>query len=45
MDGAKDTGEGIAKGTKVSVKYTEKAGEKTAVGIKAAGKATAKAVQ
>ena len=45
MDGAKDSGEGIAKGTKVSGKYTEKAGEKTAVGIKAAGKATAKAVQ
>jgi hypothetical protein len=44
MEGVKGTGEGIAEGTKVSVKYTEKAGEKTAVGIKAAGKATAKAV-
>src|SRR5271170_7300670 len=31
-------------GTEVSVKYTEKAGEKTAVGIKDASKATAKAV-
>ncbi len=31
-------------GTQVSVKYTEKAGEKTAVGIKDASKATAKAV-
>jgi hypothetical protein len=45
MEGVKGTGEGIAEGSKVSVKYTEKAGEKTAVGIKAAGKATAKAVQ
>jgi hypothetical protein len=45
MEGAKATGEGVAEGTEVSVKYTEKAGEKTAVGIKAAGKATAKAVQ
>ena len=45
MEGVKATGEGIAEGSKVSVKYTEKAGEKTAVGIKAAGKATAKAVQ
>jgi hypothetical protein len=31
-------------GAQVSVKYTEKAGEKTAVGIKDASKATAKAV-
>ena len=45
MEGAKATGEGIAEGSKVSVKYTEKAGEKTAVGIKAAAKATAKAVE
>ena len=45
MEGAKATGEGIAEGSKVSVKYTEKAGEKTAVGIKAAGKATDKAVE
>lgn len=43
-EGMKDTGEGVSEGTKVSVKYTEKAGEKTAVGVKAAGKATAKAV-
>ena len=43
-EGMKDTGEGVAAGTKVSVKYKEKAGEKTAVGVKAAGKATAKAV-
>jgi hypothetical protein len=45
MEGAKATGEGIAEGSKVTVKYTEKAGEKTAVGVKAAAKATAKAVQ
>lgn len=43
-EGTKATGEGIAEGTKVSVKYTEKGGEKTAVGIKTAAKATAKAV-
>ena len=54
VKGAKETGKGIEKGsvdtylgakvgTKVTVNYTEKAGEKTAVGIKDAGKATAKA--
>jgi len=43
--GGKDIGEGIKEGSKVSVKYTEKAGEKTAVGVKDVGKATAKAVQ
>ena len=53
--GADDTGKGVEKGsvdtyldakvgTKVTVKYTEKGGEKTAVGIKDASKATAKAV-
>jgi hypothetical protein len=52
---AKDTGKGIEtgsvdtyldakKGATVTVKYTEKGGEKTAVGIKDASKATAKAV-
>jgi len=52
---AKETGKGVEKasvdtylgtkvGTKVTVNYTEKAGEKTAVGIKDAGKATDKAV-
>lgn len=45
IEGGKDLGEGVAAGSKVSVKYTEKAGEKTAVGVKAAAKATAKAVQ
>jgi hypothetical protein len=43
--GGKDLGKDIAEGSKVSVKYTEKAGEKTAVGVKDMGKATAKAVQ
>ncbi|HYK36599.1 hypothetical protein [Alloacidobacterium sp.] len=42
--GGKDIGEGIKEGSKVSVKYTEKAGEKTAVGVKDVGKGTAKAV-
>jgi len=45
MEGIKDTGKGVEEGTKVSVKYTEKGGEKTAVGVKVAGKATAKAVE
>jgi hypothetical protein len=39
-----DTYEGLKAGTKVSVKYTEKGGEKTAVAIKDASKATARAV-
>jgi len=52
---AKETGKGVEKGSvdtylgakvgsTVTVNYTEKAGEKTAVGIKDASKATAKAV-
>jgi hypothetical protein len=45
MEGGKDVGEGVAEGSKVSVKYTEKAGEKTAVGVKTAAKATADAVK
>ena len=55
VKGSKDAAKGTEKasvdtylaaktGTQVSVKYTEKAGEKTAVGIKDASKATAKAV-
>jgi len=55
VKGAKDTGKGVEKGsvdtylgakvgTKVTVQYTEKAGEKTAVGVKDAGKATGKAL-
>jgi hypothetical protein len=43
--GGKEMGKDIAEGSKVSVKYTEKAGEKTAVGVKDMGKATAKALQ
>ena len=35
---------GIKEGSQMTVKYTEKAGEKTAVGVKDLGKATAKAV-
>jgi VCBS repeat-containing protein len=42
--GSVDTYDGLKEGAKVSVKYTEKAGEKTAVAIKDASKATAKAV-
>jgi VCBS repeat-containing protein len=53
VKGAKDAGKGVEKGgvdtylagkegTKVTVKYTEKGGEKTAVGIKDAGKDTGK---
>jgi len=42
--GSVDTYDGLKEGTKVSVKYTEKGGEKTAVAIKDASKATAKAV-
>lgn len=55
VKGTKDAGKGVEKGgvdtylagkvgTKVTVKYTETAGEKTAVGIKDASKSTAKAV-
>jgi hypothetical protein len=43
--GSVDTYLGAKVGSTVTVKYTEKAGEKTAVGIKDAGKSTAKAVQ
>lgn len=44
MEGIKDSDKGIEKGSKVAVKYTEKAGEKTAVGVKDISKDTAKAV-
>lgn len=44
-EGTKDAGKGIKEGSQVTVKYTEKAGEKTAVGIKDAGKDVGKAVQ
>jgi len=42
--GSVDTYQGLKEGAKVSVKYTEKGGEKTAVAVKDASKATAKAV-
>jgi hypothetical protein len=42
--GSVDTYMGAKVGTKVTVDYTEKAGEKTAVGVKDASKAAAKAV-
>ncbi len=42
--GSVDTYDGMKEGAKVSVKYTEKGSEKTAVAIKDASKATAKAV-
>src|SRR5664279_3658294 len=42
--GSVDTYDGLKEGAKVSVKYTEKGGEKTAVAIKDASKATAKAI-
>ena len=43
-EGTKGAGQGIKEGSQVSVKYTEKAGEKTAVGIKDVGKESKKAV-
>lgn len=44
-EGTKESGKGIKEGSKVSVKYTEKAGEKTAVGVKDISKDAAKAVK
>lgn len=44
-EGIKESGKGVKEGSKVAVKYTEKAGEKTAVGIKDVGKDTEKAVK
>ena len=44
-EGTKDAGKDIKEGTKVSVKYTEKGGEKTAVGVKDISKDAAKAVK
>jgi Cu/Ag efflux protein CusF len=43
--GTKDGGEDVKEGSKLSVRYTEKAGEKTAVGVKDIGKDTKKALQ
>jgi len=44
-EGTKESGKGIEEGTKVSVKYTEKGGDKVAVGVKDISKDTAKAVK
>jgi hypothetical protein len=44
-EGTKDAGKGIKDGSHLTVKYTEKAGEKTAVGVKDLGKDTKKAVE
>jgi Cu/Ag efflux protein CusF len=44
-EGTKDAGKDIKEGTKVSIKYTEKGGEKTAVGVKDISKDAAKAVK
>jgi hypothetical protein len=44
-EGTKDAGKGIKDGSHLTVKYTEKGGEKTAVGVKDLGKDTEKAVQ
>lgn len=41
-EGSKDAGKGVEEGAKVSVKYTEKGGEKTAVGVKHLAKDVAK---
>ncbi len=43
--GTKDGGEDIKEGSQLTVRYTEKAGEKTAVGVEDVGKDTKKAVQ
>jgi Cu/Ag efflux protein CusF len=43
IEGAKDAGGDVKEGAKVSVKYTEEGGEKTAVGVKDLGKDVDKA--
>ena len=44
-EGTTDAGKGIREGSQVTVKYTEKAGDKTAIGIKNAGKDVGEAIQ
>lgn len=44
-EGTKESGKGIKEGSQVSVKYTDKGGEKTAVGVKDVGKETKKAAE
>jgi Cu/Ag efflux protein CusF len=41
-EGTRDSGKGLKEGSKVSVKYAEKGGEKTAIGVKDIGKDVAK---
>ena len=43
--GTKDSGKGIKQGSELTVRYTEKAGEKTAVGVKEISKDTEKALE
>lgn len=44
-EGTKGAGKGLKDGSQLTVKYTEKAGEKTAVGVKDVGKGVHKAVE
>src|SRR5215469_14774717 len=44
-EGTKEAGKGVKEGSQVTVKYTEKEGEKTAVGVKDVGKDASKAVK
>lgn len=44
-EGTKDAGKGIKEGSQLTVRYTEKAGKKTAVGVKDIGKDTKKALE
>ena len=44
-EGTEEAGKGIKEGSALSVRFTEKAGEKTAVGIKDIGEDTKKALQ
>ena len=44
-EGTEDAGKGVKEGSTLTVRYTEKAGEKTAVGIKDIGKGDKKAVE
>jgi hypothetical protein len=43
--GTKGSGKGLEEGSKLSIRYTEKTGEKTAVGVKDISKDTKKALE
>ena len=43
--GTKDSGKDVKEGSKLTVRYTEKAGEKTAVGVRDMGKDTKKVLE